>query len=745
MSGAGPRGPMFIGNTGLTAGAGALPPAAHAPSHQDAGSDEINVGALSGELADDQPPKVHALGGAKHSADTLANLNLKVSDATLDDSGDPRTPTVHASGHENAGGDEISVAGLSGLLADDQNPTAHAAAHEDGGADEIEIASLPTSESDADKRLGPTGAGGVQWNKHIDVIPFYNGAILEDHTLTVTSDGAIVTLSLEKSGGGDLNLFFDGALTLFSSSPAATIALSAGSDTSPQINYVYIPKSTGVLTVSTVAFDNTEQIAHIATVLVQSATGVQADGCYKCHAWTDHLTDSLDRGHLEHVNEWIRKRPAGWESGVDLTPTVGVLTFDIATAAGQVFQLHRHAFPAFDTSVASDIYIVNDSVTTFKKVGNLVGELTDSLGASMSNRDFSLVIWGVQSEDSADCKLYCNLPSGSYAIASQALEDPSKFTDFTIPPDFVGSGFLIARLVMSHSPASGGTWTLTQNEDLRGQVPQTGAGGATAQNTTFPDNVFRVFDEGDNTKQVALQLSGLATATTRILTVQDQDGTIALVGQAPAAHALGGAEHNASTLAALINKISDASVLYSNKSGEISSTTLKATPVAADTVLIEDSAASNAKKRAPFSAFGGGGAPNVGFYATRASGNQTLNSASETQIQYPNDQDDPGDDFNTTSDEFVAPTTGRYTFSASAEITLAAAGRVEIRLYHGSTLVASGGSRTNQAETLRCCVSVVRQMAATNVMEVRAFQTSGFASTIQNSNLHFSGAQIRAD
>lgn len=36
-----------------------------------------------------------------------------------------RTPTAHAASHQNAGGDEISVVGLSGLLADDQTPLTH--------------------------------------------------------------------------------------------------------------------------------------------------------------------------------------------------------------------------------------------------------------------------------------------------------------------------------------------------------------------------------------------------------------------------------------------------------------------------------------------------------------------------------------------------------------------------------------------------------------------------------------------
>lgn len=58
-------------------------PKAHKTTHENAGADEISIAGLSGEAADDQPPKAHIIGGAAHSADTLANLNLKVSDADL--------------------------------------------------------------------------------------------------------------------------------------------------------------------------------------------------------------------------------------------------------------------------------------------------------------------------------------------------------------------------------------------------------------------------------------------------------------------------------------------------------------------------------------------------------------------------------------------------------------------------------------------------------------------------------------
>ncbi len=38
---------------------------------------------------------LHAIGGVLHDPDTLANLNTRITDATLDDIGDPRTPSAH--------------------------------------------------------------------------------------------------------------------------------------------------------------------------------------------------------------------------------------------------------------------------------------------------------------------------------------------------------------------------------------------------------------------------------------------------------------------------------------------------------------------------------------------------------------------------------------------------------------------------------------------------------------------------
>lgn len=81
----------------------------HKAKHENGGSDEISVAGLSGVLADPQPPIIGAL-----ATQAVAGNDARLADA--------RTPTAHKTSHENGGTDEISVAGLSGVLADPQPP-----------------------------------------------------------------------------------------------------------------------------------------------------------------------------------------------------------------------------------------------------------------------------------------------------------------------------------------------------------------------------------------------------------------------------------------------------------------------------------------------------------------------------------------------------------------------------------------------------------------------------------------------
>lgn len=361
-----------------------------------------------------------------------------------------------------------------------------------------------------------------------DVIKIFNGSILEDHTFDVTSNGTIITATLEKSGGGDLSLFFDGGFYTFDATPAASVNLTAGSDSNPTLNYIYIPNSTKTLTSNTTGFPTGEQFIAVATVVAQSASDAQTAGLYKVHQWTEHLSDTIGQGHLSHINKWIRAQHATYRSGVatTYTPTVGggaATTIHVATTSGVVLQLHDHTFPASDTSTGDDIHIVNEPTTPYTKMIGLVrATLTqDSNGVSLSNRYYNLVLWGVVSEETGDCHVFANLPSGSYGTESAAIADGSGYTDTSIPANYRGSGFLISKVLLQDKSA-GGTLEVLKTTPLVGVSPGATAGGAGGGAlTTFSDNVFGVYNVTDNTKLLKFSVGNIATATTRTVTWPD--------------------------------------------------------------------------------------------------------------------------------------------------------------------------------------------------------------------------------
>lgn len=105
----------------------------HSGKHESGGGDEMSVEDLSGELADPQPPKAHALDD--HNSATLTELNNTVSDATLDDNSDARPPESHGiagSEHEQATLSDINQL-VSDATLDDSGDTRPPEAHDHNG------------------------------------------------------------------------------------------------------------------------------------------------------------------------------------------------------------------------------------------------------------------------------------------------------------------------------------------------------------------------------------------------------------------------------------------------------------------------------------------------------------------------------------------------------------------------------------------------------------------------------------
>jgi len=175
------------GVTSFNSRAGAVEPTSGDYAVADLGSGTLSQlnsvisDATLDDSSDPRDPTSHALGGAAHSTSTLSQLNAKISDATLDDSSAARTPTTHASSHNAGGGDALAIdaaagtgslrtlgtsstsacAGNDSRLSDARTPTAHASSHSDGGSDEISVEDLATSASDTSQVLRPDGAGGL--------------------------------------------------------------------------------------------------------------------------------------------------------------------------------------------------------------------------------------------------------------------------------------------------------------------------------------------------------------------------------------------------------------------------------------------------------------------------------------------------------------------------------------------------------------------------------------------------------
>jgi len=135
----------------------------------------------------------------------------------------------------------------------------------------------------------PVWSSDNSWFDMTNIGGFFNGTFIESFDATVTSNGTIITMSLEQSGGGDLTMKFSGGeYDLDCTDPAQTIALTAGaSDDAPQSNYIYILESTKALTKSTSDWPSAEHIK-VGYFLVPTATYVQGDGCYINQNWNDH-------------------------------------------------------------------------------------------------------------------------------------------------------------------------------------------------------------------------------------------------------------------------------------------------------------------------------------------------------------------------------------------------------------------------------------------------------------------------
>lgn len=133
----------------------------HANTHENGGTDEIDVNGLDGNLTDPQQPELHHNIHEDGGGDEISVTGL---DGNLTDAQDA---ALHHNTHEAGGTDVLNVTGLSGNLTDAQDATLHANTHETGGTDVLDLNLI---DGTLNTTKGGTGQNSSGWTGFIRTI-----------------------------------------------------------------------------------------------------------------------------------------------------------------------------------------------------------------------------------------------------------------------------------------------------------------------------------------------------------------------------------------------------------------------------------------------------------------------------------------------------------------------------------------------------------------------------------------------
>lgn len=207
-------------------------PALHAATHQAGGTDPLALDTLAA------PTDIVTLNASSSAHGLLPKLSGVATDTLKGDgTWSAAAAAAHAASHANGGSDEISVGGLSGLLADGQTPLAHATTHNTGGADAITAlsGSVITTGTVAAARLpARVGAVGLVIDGGGSVITTgVKGDLYVPFACTITAS----TLIADQTGSVVLNVLLSASyattptVSIVASAPPTLAAAAAAQDT----------------------------------------------------------------------------------------------------------------------------------------------------------------------------------------------------------------------------------------------------------------------------------------------------------------------------------------------------------------------------------------------------------------------------------------------------------------------------------------------------------------------------------
>lgn len=372
-----------------------------------------------------------------------------------------------------------------------------------------------------------------------------NGVVVEKPSIAVLVDTGVIYFETDNENIPTENLAFvvDGTrylldtLTGSGTGGKARVALTAGTDTAPQINYIYVVESggVGILMANTTGFPIGS--CPIAICHLKSVTDTDTYGATEFRRWNNSPDNGTGDGILQYITKRLRIEGSKWRSGV--VPTVAITTnpsaidgLKVSVNTGIVFQLHEQSFTSQD---GTEYIVVNHPTTPYLRISDLSEIDVDAQGNSLrsNNTRYGLNIIGCQNSADVPDLLLVLLPNGSYSSDENAINDVDNLAVTTVPSTYRDTAFRICRIVVNYSTSASGTFTNLLGagvyQDERGFPLGVGGGGSGsgASQTEFTDTEFSIYNATDATKILKFLLSGITTGNSRTMTVPDKDITVA--------------------------------------------------------------------------------------------------------------------------------------------------------------------------------------------------------------------------
>jgi hypothetical protein len=323
----------------------------------------------------------------------------------------------------------------------------------------------------------------------------FNGLSVKDPMLTLAVDDNGPYATVTASEGGALQYWFSGDKVNY---PGTNVVrLTAGTTNVPSLNYICALPN-GTLTNYTsypylTSGTSADARAIMFEVFLMDTNSIALGTGYALRSWTDNFANRRGLGRTSWIGERVRRLPAIWESGVQVSlasTNTSVTDNYIMSSVGVGWQMHSHTIPANTTRTS--MWLLNASIG-FRAITNLndITMLPDgssmfpSVGDCHAINIFAFVESGISPKST---RLMMQLSTGSYTSGSSAtklancIADASSYDVTGVPVWMQGMTIRVARIVIRRDAGGRTYWVY----DRRGQPLGTSGGGSSSSGESDP-------------------------------------------------------------------------------------------------------------------------------------------------------------------------------------------------------------------------------------------------------------------